>query len=157
MSSFWCWPGIFKSERGVRTQRDGIENGYKSYAKKLDGTTEGIPVRFREEIEKFDVERLEWLTILLIVGALAQRGPRKNVREHISENNSSTDCSSCSGDERTLEKLQDVDHLDPAINTLRMQLDFTSRGEALFTNAKVGVHNVSPYPMSNINFKDVSE
>lgn len=77
MSSFWCWPGIFKSERGVRTQRDGIENGYKSYAKKLDGTTEGIPVRFREEIEKFDVERLEWLTILLIVGALAQRGPRK--------------------------------------------------------------------------------
>lgn len=103
------------------------------------------------------MKTIKWLTILLHVGPLAHHALRKNVRDHSIEHNSSTDCSSCSGEESTQKKLGDIDKLNPDIHTLRMQFGFINGDNVLFANAKVEGHTLSPYLMSNINFMDVSK
>lgn len=55
------------------------KRGYIAYKRKLERIIDGMPVSFGQEIEKYDIERMEWLAILLNIGRdkISRNGVRK--------------------------------------------------------------------------------
>ncbi|CDF32355.1 unnamed protein product [Chondrus crispus] len=83
--------------------------GYKAYERKLNRLINGIPVEFEEQVEELDIERVEWLAILLYIG-----------EERIGNG-------SASRDSRRSEEYEKLEHDDLAIENMRAQLGMGNR------------------------------
>ena len=129
--------------------------GYAMYAGKLKRVTESMPTNFGPDIERFDVERLEWLTIFLNLGHTLQtmtKTPTKDTstmvtEESVSESSHDTGSTVLSTDQER------VDDDDLAMINLRMQLGFgvedaaeTAPDHGITSVNSFGTYSLSAFP-----------
>lgn len=145
--------------------RSGVDgNGdhgcYSGYTRRLRRVIESVPISFGPEIEDFDINKLEWLAILLNLGTIFSKSDQERnlVEKPLGvDSTMQPDDDSPSSDDDTWNDSSEmcVDDGDLALDNLRIQLGFGCEEKALKAPEK-GIASFSAFPLPNYALRQIS-